>query len=267
MSAPILGDPSRSAADPHPAHSDLKREAPRMPSTLIGLLVAVCALIPGYCYYAIRRRTVLTRLVSTVIEGANLLVVAVVTNTVTMALYGVLQWVPWFGDHSPSIVEILRDPRGYVLASNARLAYVGAWAMGALAVSSMFAVAFARRLWPIERLAARFVPGLSDESVWHRYFERQRPKDIATYPYLECHLIDGSYVAGPLVWYNTDIEDHPDRELVIGQPLTILGSDGEPLTPSPSSQAILPAREIRRILVTHVELGTDTEQDATRPGQ
>ncbi len=238
-----------------------------MPSTLIGLLVAVCALIPGYCYYAIRRRTVPTRLVSTVIEGANLLVVAVVTNTVTLALYGALQWVPWFGDHSPSIVEILRDPRGYVLVSNARLASVAAWAMGALAVSSVFAVAFARRLWPIRHLAARFVPGLSDESVWHRYFERERPKDIATYPYLECQLIDGSYVAGPLVWYNTDIEDHPDRELVLGQPLTILGSDGEPLTPSPSSQAILSAREIRRILVTHVELGTDTEQEATRPGQ
>jgi len=76
-----------------------------------------------------------------------------------------------------------------------------------------------------------------------------------------------SYVAGPLVWYNTDIEDHPDCELVIGQPLTILGSDGEPLTPSPSSQAILSAREIRRILVTHVEVGADTEQEATRSGQ
>ena len=221
-----------------------------MPTTLIGLLVAVYALIPGYCYYAVRRRTVPTRPVSTVIEGANLLVVAIGTNTAALALYGVLQWVPWFGDHSPSIVEILRDTEGYLLASNARLAYVGAWALGVLAVSSVLAMAFAHRLWPIKRLAAQFAPALSDESVWHRYFEIAKPKDA--YAYLECRLTDGSYVAGPLVWYNTDIEDHPDRDLVLGQPLTMLGPDGEPLSPSPSSQAILPAREIRRILVTYV---------------
>ena len=221
-----------------------------MPSTLIGLLVGVYALIPGYCYYAVRRRTVPTRPVSTVIEAANLLVVAVVTNTATLALYGVLQWVPWFGDHSPSVVEILRDTKGYLLESNARLAYAGGWALGVLAVASVLAVAAARRVWPIGRLAARFAPALSDESVWHRYFELAKPKDA--YAYLECRLTDGSYVAGPLVWYNTDIEDHPDRDLVLGQPLTILGSDGEAQSPSPSSQTILSAREIRRILVTYV---------------
>jgi len=27
-----------------------------MPSTLIGLIIAVYILIPGYCYYAVRRR-------------------------------------------------------------------------------------------------------------------------------------------------------------------------------------------------------------------
>ena len=135
-----------------------------MPSTLIGLLVAVYALIPGYCYYAVRRRTFPTRPVSTVVEGANLLVVAVVANTASLALYGVLQWVPWFGDHSPSIVEILRDTRGYLLESNARVAYVGVWAMGVLTASSVLAVAFAHRVWPIGQLAARFAPALSDES-------------------------------------------------------------------------------------------------------
>ena len=150
------------------------------------------------------------------------------------------------------MVEILRDTKGYLLESNARLAYLGGWALGLLAVASVLAMAFANRLWPIKRLATLFVvsPALSDESVWHRYFELEKPEKA--YVYLECRLTDGSYVAGPLVWYNTDIEDHPDRELVLGQPLTVLGSAGERLTPSPNSQAILSAREIRRILVTYV---------------
>ena len=225
-----------------------------MPSTLVGLLVAVYLLIPGYCYHAARRRTVPTRPVSTVIEGANLLVVALVTNTSMLALYGALQGVPWIRGRSPSIVHLLRDTEGYLLQSNARLAWVGGWSVALLAGASALAVAFAYRLWPIEPFLKRFAPALSDESVWHRYFFIGAPKD--SYVYLECHLIDGSYVAGPLVWYNTDLEDSPDRDLVIGQPLTLLGPDGEPIDGSPGAQAILSAREIRQILVTYVDRST-----------
>ena len=225
-----------------------------MPSTLVGLLVAVYLLIPGYCYYATRRRTVPTRPVSTVIEGANLLVVALVTNTSMLVIYVALQWVPWIRGHSPSIVDLLRDAEGYLLQSNARLAWVGGWSVALLAGASALAVAFAYRLWPIEPFLKRFAPALSDESVWHRYFFIGAPKD--SYVYLECHLTDGSYVAGPLVWYNTDLEDSPDRDLVIGQPLTLLGPDGEPTEGSPGAQAILSAREIGQILVTYVDRST-----------
>ena len=225
-----------------------------MPSTLVGLLVAVYLLIPGYCYYATRRRTVPTRPVSTVIEGANLLVVALVTNTSMLVIYVALQWVPWIRGHSPSIVDLLRDAEGYLLQSNARLAWVGGWSVALLAGASALAVAFAYRLWPIEPFLNRFAPALSDESVWHRYFFIGAPKD--SYVYLECHLTDGSYVAGPLVWYNTDLEDSPDRDLVIGQPLTLLGPDGEPTEGSPGAQAILSAREIGQILVTYVDRST-----------
>ena len=163
-----------------------------MPSTLVGLLVAVYVLIPGYCYYAVRRRTVPTRPVSTVIEGANLLVVAMVTNTSMLALYGALQGVPWIRDHSPSIVHLLRDTETYLLQSNARLAWVGGWSVALLAGASALAVAFAYRLRPIEPVLRRFAPALSDESVWHRYFFVGAPKD--SYVYLECRLVDGSYV-------------------------------------------------------------------------
>ena len=123
-----------------------------------------------------------------------------------------------------------------------------------LAGASALAMALAFCLWPIEPLLKRFAPALSDESVWHRYFFIRAPKD--SYVYLECHLNDGSYVAGPLVWYNTDLEDSPDRDLVIGQPLTLLEPDGEPIEGSPGAQAILSAREIRQILVTYVDRST-----------
>lgn len=89
------------------------------------------------------------------------------------------------------------------------------------------------------------------ESVWHRYFLAEQPKN--TYVYLQCDLIDGSHTAGKLVWYNTDLEDHPDRELVLSDPITTVGLNGDSWGHN-DTLAILPAREIRQILVTYVKV-------------
>ena len=243
-----------------------------MPSTLAGLLVAIYLLIPGYCYYVVRRRTVPTRPLSTAVEGANLVVVAMLANAAALALYGLAQAVPFVRDHSPSIVQILRETESYLLESNSRLAYVGTWAAVLLSVSSGLAVAIAYRAWPKNLLAKllgkslsegsvanRAWPenllaklsgkSLSDESVWHRYFFIEQPND--TYVYLECYLTDGSYTAGTLVWYNTDLQDHPDRELVLKDPVTTFESSDQP-SKSPDTVAILSSREIRQIIVTYV---------------
>ena len=242
-----------------------------MPSTLAGLLVAIYLLIPGYCYYVVRRRTVPTRPLSTAVEGANLVVVAMLANAATLALYGLAQTVTFVRDHSPSIVQILRETESYLLESNSRLAYVGTWAAVLLSVSSGLAVAIAYRAWPKNLLAKlsgkslsdestayRGWPtllaklsgkSLSDESVWHRYFFIEQPND--TYVYLECYLTDGSYTAGALVWYNTDLQDHPDRELVLKDPVTTFESSDKP-SKSPDTVAILSSREIRQIIVTYV---------------
>lgn len=126
-----------------------------MPSTLAGLLVAIYLLIPGYCYYVVRRRTVPTRPLSTAVEGANLVVVAMLANAAALALYGLAQAVPFVRGHSPSIVQILRETESHLLESNSRLAYVGTWAAVLLSVSSGLAVAIAYRAWPRNLLANR----------------------------------------------------------------------------------------------------------------
>ena len=236
-----------------------------MPSTLAGLLVAIYLLIPGYCYYVVRRRTVPTRPLSTAVEGANLVIVAMVANATTLGLYGISQTVPWIRTHSPDIVEILRETDNYLLESNSRLAYVGAWAWLLIVVASGLAVALAYQLGPIKHLSKPFTKTLSDESVWHRYFLAEQPKN--TYVYLQCDLIDGSHTAGKLVWYNTDLEDHPDRELVLSDPITTVGLNGDSWEHN-DTLAILPAREIRQILVTYVKVPEPAPggEDSDRPG-
>lgn len=235
-----------------------------MPSTLAGLLVAIYLLIPGYCYYVVRRRTVPTRPLSTAVEGVNLVVVAMLANAVTLALYGLAQAVPFVRDHSPSIVQILRGTESYLLESDSRLAYVGTWAAVLLAIASGLAVAIAYRAWPMSLLAKLFGKSLSDESVWHRFFFTEQPEK--TYIYLECYLTDGSHTAGTLVWYNTDLQDHPDRELVLKDPITTVGPSDEPSGRS-DTLAILSAREICQIIVTYVRepaLDSDSENSDYR---
>ena len=46
-------------------------------------------------------------------------------NAAVLALYGLAEAVPFVRDHSPSIVQILRETESYLLESNSRLAYVG----------------------------------------------------------------------------------------------------------------------------------------------
>ncbi|MDE0267615.1 MAG: DUF6338 family protein [Acidimicrobiaceae bacterium] len=246
-----------------------------MPSTLLSLLVAIYVLIPGYCYYAVRRRAIPTRRVSTIVEAADVMAVAMITNTLTLIAYGIMQSVPWIREHSPSVVHLLRDPGEYLLHSNSRLAYVGVWALGLLIGSSILATAFALNAHPtkkttkttkaglVQRLQKRYPARVTDASVWDRYFYSETPEDHMVY--LECYLHDESYVAGTLARYNPDINDSPDRDLVQSDPLSVIKADRSQLTePGCDQHVILPARDIKRIIVTYVNsdtIGTELERD------
>lgn len=255
-----------------------------MPSTLAGLLIVVYTLIPGYCYYAVRRRVAPTRRVSTIVEAANVIVVAMVTNSALLMLFGVLQAVPPIRDHSPNIVELLRDPSDYLLHSNSRLLYVGTWAVALLIGSAILAVALAFRIGfskpgrssnPIERIAAwrpvvrllsirpirRFLKHcrervseatrIADESVWDHFFSAVAPDDSTTY--VECYMNDGNYAAGSLAWYNIDIDDIPDRDLALGEPLVLTSADGSSLIePGFDQVMIVSARDIRQVVISYV---------------
>ena len=240
-----------------------------MPSTLIGLIIAVYVLIPGYCYYAVRRRLIPIRRVTTLVDAGNAIFVATITNTLILTVYGVTQVLPWIRDHSPNVVQLLRNPEDYLLHSNSRLAYVGMWAVLLLVGSSILAIVFALRSVPHRRQPRintirkwwdeRYPARVTDVSVWDYHFHHVAPDDSEIY--LECHLHNGSYVAGTLAWYNTDIDDSPDRDLVLSRPLTVTSADGSELVEQGHhQQAILSAREISEMIVTYISSAAiDTE--------
>ena len=222
-----------------------------MPGTLSGLLFVFYALIPGYCYYAVRRRIAPTRRVSTVVEAANVIVMAMITNALILVIYGILQLVPWIRDHSPSVVHLLRDADDYLLHSNSRLAYVGIWAAVLLIGSSTLAIALACPIGSVRKLLKSNSARILEESVWDHVFFAEAPDDSITY--LECYLHDGSYTAGRLAWYNSDIDDSLDRDLVLSRPITVTKVDGSELVePGYDQFVVVSARDIRHIIVTYV---------------
>ena len=183
-----------------------------------------------------------------------------VTNILMLMIYGASQSVPWIRNHSPDIVHLLRDTDGYLLHGNSRLAYVGIWSVTLLVGSSIIAVALAAQLGPIRKLlnsklvnmlVEHYSARIVDESVWDRYFFYLPPDDSIVY--IQCYLHDGSYAAGRLAWYNTDIDDTPDRDLALSHPLLLESPDGSPLIePGDDQHLILSARDIRQIVVTYV---------------
>lgn len=230
-----------------------------MPSSLLGLLIYVYILIPGLCYHVVRRRLIPTQPVTTIVDAAHVIFAAMITNALTLICYSVLQLLPWISEHSPSVVHLLRDPREYLLLDNSRLVYVGAWAVVLLtfscALARISAFWFApnvktRKFGVFSRIWERYPARIVDVSVWDYYFHCTAPDGSIVY--LVCHLHDGSYAAGALDWYNTDIDDSPDRDLVLGVPLTVMSADGRELTEKYSERVILSARDIRQIIVTYV---------------
>lgn len=190
--------------------------------------------------------------------------VAMITNTLTLIAYGITQSVPWISEHSPNVVHLLRDPNEYLLHSNSRLAYVGGWALGLLIGSSVLALTIALKIHPpkktpktglAQKLQKRYPARVIDESAWDRYFYSEAPEDSKVY--LECYLHDESYVAGTLAWYNSDIDESPDRNLALGNPLSVIKADRSRLVePGYDQRVILSARDIQQIIVTYVNPDT-----------
>ena len=243
-----------------------------MPSTLLGLLIVVYVLIPGYCYYAVRKRLTPIRRVTTIVDAANVLFVAMVTNALMLIVYGILKAIPWIRERSPSTADLVRDSRQYLLQDDTRLAYLSIWAAALLIGSSVLATLFAVRSVPntqtqrvglIGKLWVRYPARVIDVSVWDYYFHHLAPDDGDIY--LECHLHDDSYAAGVLAWYNTDIDDSPDRDLVLTRPLTVTSADGTELVqPGYRQHIILSARDIRMIIATYVTRAALAEERARR---
>jgi hypothetical protein len=215
----------------------------------VGLLVFGSLLVPGFVSYVHRRALAPTRTLSPLVEVATLSTTSIFTNLVSFGLFGLIRlWVP---RDTPDVGALLgsatRQP--YLIR---HLPLVLGWAAGILAVSTVLAY-FTSTNWVRSRVPG--APVIIEASAWYHLFEA-KPNQ---YVYLGCDLRDGSYVAGALQWYSTNIDETEDRDLVLSPPLSKT-TGGKTERIDTFQRIVISARDICRLYVTYVDsLGLENE--------
>lgn len=188
-----------------------------VPTSLLGLLLFVVLLAPGFAYTLCRERLTAHRPVSAFRETVALVFVGVLCDAVALGVFAVLRVLGpgW----TPDVGALLRDPQGYALRHYAELT---AWSVGLLTLAVLLAVAAGNR-W-FRRLAGRLpwlrrrLPHREHEaylSAWWLLFSEHPDSEV----HVGCVLEDGSYVTGRLWSFSRSAEDSQDRELTLVGPI------------------------------------------------
>lgn len=218
-----------------------------MPSSFLGLALYTAFLLPGYVSFVRRRSLTVAPKLSPLLETISLLSVSVVTNGLALALFAVVRGVS--PHHTPDFGLFVRAGGQY---AEPRVGYLVLW--GALILGTSCALAYfspmISQLTPVRRALN---PIIVDISAWYHVFEDKPPpvNGREAYPYVACTLEDGSYVAGRLSWYSTEVEETADRDLALTDPLNVLDPEGNDVGPE-NSIIVVSARQIRWFSVTWV---------------
>jgi hypothetical protein len=217
-----------------------------VPTTVVGLVLAVVLLIPGSLHYVQRRSRVPQRSLSPLVETATMVTVSTATNLVTLGVFAILR--TFASDHTPDVRRAFIERWDY---NGPRLGYIAGWSVGLLALSCVLAVVLGVRPRWMGRFSERFTPAIVDVSAWYHVFE-EGPKD--NYVHVGCDLRDGSWVSGLLDWYSTDIDETGDRDFVLAEPILFRPPDDTTDRELHGfSRLVLSARDVMRMYVTYLD--------------
>jgi len=231
-----------------------------VPSTVGGILLFVIFLVPGFLYYVQRRRWVEQKSESSLVETARLVSVSVLTNLLAVGVFAIVRWrLP---KHTPDISSLTSEGWKYVWA---RPGYMLLWSLGLLLLSIVFSLLIA--LLSRTKVNIRWLaPDIVQSSAWMHLFKDEvppisqpdqrsrkkpkRPKKEGLVPFVGIYLHDGTYVSGFVDWFSTEIDEVPDRDLILAAPITIRKGGRENETTF--SRLIISAREVSRIFVSYL---------------
>ena len=212
-----------------------------MPTSFAGVIIFIALLTPGLLNYIQRRRLSEQPQVSALVETAALTTISLITDLLAIGIFSIVRAVD--PRHTPDVALLLKDGWSY---ATPRLGYLILWGAGIIAISCTIAIVWAVKPGPLAKLP--FFPTLIETSAWVQKFESI---PVGSSVYLGCQMRNGDYIAGFLDWYNTNVDEVPDRDLVLAAPLMSI-KDGKQVRVD-WKRVILSAHDIERIYVDYVD--------------
>jgi hypothetical protein len=204
--------------------------------------IFIVLLIPGLLHYLQRRRRVPQRTLSPLIETATLLTVSLGVDLATVGAFAVVRWI--IPHSTPNPEQILIRPASYTYH---QIGYLTLWLAGLLLFASFLAIMLGRFAGDLT-FPSFLTPLVVDVSAWYQVFENG---PVGYTVYVACDLEDGSYIAGTLDWYSTQLEETSDRDFALAGPFSF-EKDGAESDLEGFDRVILSARQVCRIYVSFV---------------
>jgi Family of unknown function (DUF6338) len=193
-----------------------------MPGNAIALLVFLAAIAPGSCYVARRETRLPGREQSVLRETATVVLTSVAAHAITLAAFGALRTA------APGLVldpgALVRSPGDYFEHHYLEtITWLAAALVSSCGVAALAAVPPSWALgvmpdWmkpPWAHASDR--PPITYESAWTTAFHL-RPHHLV---HVRCNLHDGTSLGGRLASFNPDVDETPDRDLILAGPIDL----------------------------------------------
>ena len=236
-----------------------------VPTSLLGLLLFVVLLWPGFVYSTLRGRLRPERTVSPLREVVSIVTASLTVLALTAVVFAVVRVL--LPGHTPAVGALVRTPGTYAQEHYQLLSWWGAGLvlLALLTSAALAAPGTSRSLARLPGLRGLVTPRAhsSEMSAWWVAFT-EYDVDIATC-HVGCVLNDGGYYSGWLNSFSQAGNDGPDRDLTLGAPIRYRPA-GETADQELTGVGVvvLSARQIATVLVTYVDAtGAEVTQSAS----
>jgi hypothetical protein len=216
-----------------------------VPTTLASVTIFVVLLLPGYVFVRRRQQVNPTRERSAFSEVASVLFAGATFDALVLAIFLAAHRI--FPGRPLHLDQFVGNPNAY-----ARTHYneIALWlALLVLAAAGLAYIVGSERVLAFLSSRSR-TPSEVHQSAWWLLFNEQHP---GVTRFVSCVLDDGSLIRGALFSFSRASREHPDREVVLIQPLSYRAGARNEVEDLPGVAAVsVSSRRIVTLMVSYV---------------
>ena len=226
-----------------------------MPDTLFALAVLIVLILPGAVFAIQVDNKLPTRELSSLRELAAVAGVGFVCDACVLLPFGIIRAL--LPGVTPDVGAIERGGAAYLKLHPVS---TGWWFITLFLASCGLAYTLGRFR---PGIAGRVVSGkIGFNSAWWELFT-YKPN---TYKYIGCELQDGSYIAGYLMRYSSEIDETGDRSLALSAPISYRPANSREKEIMSNVGAVIVSADQLKFLTVSYRLPADALKDSGRQG-